>query len=180
MKRWLLMLLLAAPAVAWAQVREPALSDSEVEILRDRAPDAPARVLAFITFLDDRTRAIEKLATGRRKPGREEDLHDMMEQFSSIANDFEDNLDDYGKRHRDIRKVLPRLLAAAERWSTALRTPADNDAYKVSRTLALEAVNDLKESANELTKEQREYFLAHPPAKDESHGNGAEHYRPPQ
>ena len=52
-------------------------------------------MLAFAGILDDRTKAIDKLLAGKRKPGREQDLHDLMEQFSSIADDLEDNLDDY-------------------------------------------------------------------------------------
>ncbi len=165
----LLMLLLAAGTVQ-AQVQEPALSDAEVEILRDKAPLPAERVQAFTGFLDDRTKAIDKLLAGKRKPGREADLHDLMEQFSSIANDLEDNLEDYDKRHKDLRKALPKLLAAAERWATVLRSPADNEAYNVSRKLALEAVADLKQTATELTTEQKAYFLAHPPPKDDPHG----------
>lgn len=154
-----------------AQVREPALSEAEVEILRDKAPDPPERTLAFVGFLNDRTKAIEKLLAGKRKPGREQDIHDLMEEFSAIANDLEDNLEDYDKRHKDVRKVLPKLLAATERWATVLRSPADHEAYNVSRKLALEAVADVKATAIEMVRTQQEYFLAHPAPKDPG-GNG--------
>lgn len=165
-------MLLFVAGTAVAQVREPALSDNEVEILREKAPVPPERVQAFIQFLDDRTKAMDKLLAGRRKPGREEDLHDLMEQFSSIANDLEDNLEEYGKRHKDVRKSLPKLLAAADRWATALRTAADDQAYNVSRKLALEAVADVKQSANEMVTEQKAWFLAHPPPKDDNNYGG--------
>ena len=168
MKRWLLILLLLTAGSLRAQVRdqEPALSDAEVEILRDTAPAPAERVMAFVGFLDDRTKAIDKLLAGKRKPGREEDLHDLMEQFSSIANDLEDNLEEYSRRHKDLRKSLPRLLAATERWGTVLRSPADDQVYNVSRKLALEAVADVKETAGPMVEEQKAYFLAHPPPKD--------------
>jgi hypothetical protein len=141
-----------------------------VEKLREAAPLYNDRVLLFTGFLDDRAKAILTLTQGRRKPGREEDLHDLMEQFSSIANDLEDNLDDYGQRHRDIRKALPKLLAATDRWQTALKTPPDNQDYDASRKLALEAVADLHEDVAKLIDEQKAWFLAHPPGKEPTRG----------
>ena len=148
-----------------AQRREEALSDAEVEKLRDSAFSPPDRVLTFIDFLDLRTKQIDKLTVGKRQPGREEDIHDLMEQFASIADDFDDNLDDYSKYHRDIRKVLPKVVSATERWATSLRTPPENAAYSVSRKLALESLADVKESATKLIEEQKAWFLAHPPPK---------------
>ncbi len=153
-----------------AQVREKesALSDAEVEKLRDTAYFPPDRINAFIEFLDQRTKEIEKLSTGRRQPGREEDIHDMMEQFTSIADDLDDNLDDYGKYHRDVRKALPRLVAATERWATILRTPPENEAYSISRKLALETLADIRDTATKLIDDQKAWFLAHPPNKDDA------------
>ncbi len=179
MKLLALLILLFAAGTVHAQVDEPALSDAEVEILRNTAPDPPERVLAFLSFLDDRTKAIDKLLTLKRKPGKDEDLHDMMEQFSSIANDLEDNLEEYSKRHKDVRKSLPKLLAATERWATSLRTAPDNQAYNLSRKLALEAVSDVKQSATEMTAEQKAYFLAHPPPKEDNRGYSGDRRAPP-
>ena len=150
------------------QERIAALSDAEVEKLRESAPLYPERVQLFAEFVDARTSAIVVLSSGRRHAGRELDVHDRMEQFTSIADDLEDNLDDYGTHHRDIRKVLPKLLAATDRWQSALKTPPDNEAYNVARKLALQAVTDLHEDAVRLTEDQKAWFLAHPPEKTRS------------
>ena len=90
-----------------------------------------------------------------------------MEQFSSIANDLEDNLEEYSKRHKDVRKALPKLVAATERWATALRSPADSEAYNVSRKLALEALSNIKDSATQMVPVQQAFFLIFvlPPAQ---------------
>jgi hypothetical protein len=156
---------------AHAQMREDALSAAEVEKLRDTAYYPPQRVEAFIDFLNLRTGEIDKLSAGKRQPGREEDIHDAMEQFTSIAGDLEDNLEDYGKTHKDIRKALPKVLSAAERWGTALKTPPENAEYGVARKLALESLDDIRETVKELIEEQKAWFLAHPPAKP-SKGSG--------
>ncbi len=170
-----LVLALAAP-FAHAQIkdRDSALSDGEVEKIREAAPLFDQRVLLFSSILDERTKAILALTTGRKKPGRDEDIHDLMEQFTSIADDLEDNLADYGPRHRDLRKALPKVLAATERWQSALKTPPENQAYEVSRKLALEAVTDLREDLAKLIDEQKAWFLAHPPNKEDKKSNERE------
>ena len=159
-------LLPLVPSLA-AQAHESALSEGEVEKLRDTAYYPPERVLAFIAFLDQRTKEIDRLGTGTRRPGREEDIDDQMQQFASIADDLDDNLDEYDKHHRDLRKVLPKLVAATERWGTALKSPPVHPAYTLSRKLALESLNDVHQSAMELIESQKAWFLAHPPAKDD-------------
>ena len=145
--------------------REQALSDGEVEKLRDTAASAPDRVLVFVGFLDQRIDRIAKLTAGKRVPGREDDVHELMEQTTSILDDLEDNLDDYSKRHWDIRKALPKLVAATERWGTELKTPPENEAYSVSRKLALESLADVHEAAVRMIEEQKAWFAAHPPAR---------------
>lgn len=165
-----LLFLICLTPLAHAQPRESALSDGEVEQIREAAYYPSDRVLLFIKFMDERTRRIDDLYKHPRKPGREEDTHDLMEQFTSIADELDDNLDDYGPRHRDIRKALPKLLDATERWSSNLKTPPDDDAYNVSRRIALEAVQDLKEAATQMLDEQKAWFLAHPPPKDDGTG----------
>ncbi len=163
-----LLLLLALPM--HAQQPESALSEGEIEQLRDAAYVPVDRVLVFVQLLDGRDKSIANLYAHPRKPGREQDTHDLLEQFTSIADELNDNLDDYGPRHRDIRKALPKLLAASERWATDIKSPPENAAYDVSRRLALEAVRDIREQTIQLIEEQKTWFAAHPPAKDKSNG----------
>ena len=161
-----LLLVFLAPPVH-AQRESNAMTDAEVEQLRDSAYIANDRVLVFIKLLDVRTKAIQDLIAGPRKPGREQDIHDLLEQFTSIADELDDNLDDYGPAHRDIRRALPKLVEATERWATIIKSPTDNEAYNVSRKLALEAVRDLREASTQLIGEQRTWFIAHPPPKEQ-------------
>jgi hypothetical protein len=153
---------------AAAQRNEATLSEGEVEQLRDAAYVANDRVMVFIKLINTRIRALEDLYAKPRRPGREQDTHDLMEQFTSLANELEDNLDDYSERHRDIRKALPKLIEASDRWGTAIRTPADDAAYNVSRKIALESLEDVRQQANQVLQEQKAWFAAHPPKKDEN------------
>jgi hypothetical protein len=161
-----LLLALTLPLALHAQRHDSALSEGEVEKLRDAAYVPADRVMVFIGFLDTRTKSLESLFAHSRRPGREEDAHDLFEQITEISDELDDNLDDYAHRHQDIRKALPKLIQATERWSTELKTPPDNEAYSVSRKLALEAINDIHETATKLLEDQKAWFLAHPPPKE--------------
>lgn len=164
-------LLLATTIVATGpalrgQQKVDALSEAEVEKLRDTNREPNDRVQTFMHFLDDRTDKIRDLTAKPRQPGREEDIHEAMEQFVSIADDLADNLDEYNTRHWDVRHALPKLEKALDRWATALRSPAEDQRYEVERKLALEAIRDLREDSAKMLEEQKTWFAAHPPAKD--------------
>lgn len=160
--------LLDLPSFAQVNEAQPAMSEAEIDRLRDVAPEPQQRLLAFISFLDKRANAIEKLVSGSRHPGREQDIHDLMEQFNSICDDLGDNLDDYSRRHRDVRKVLPKLISASERWATVLRTPPQDERYNIARKLALTSLGDVQDSARQMVEEQRTYFQTHSPNEEAS------------
>ena len=144
------------------------MSESEIDQLRDAAYVPADRIAVFVKLLDTRASNMQALVAKPRRPGREEDLHEIFQQFASIVDELNDNLDDYGPRHRDLRKQLPKLLEATDRWATALRSPADSDVYKVSRSLALEGVQDVRDETKKLIEEQKAWFAAHPPSKETS------------
>jgi hypothetical protein len=158
--------LLALALPLHAQRGESSLSEGEIEQLRDAAYVPNDRVLVFIKLLDIRDKAIQALFAHPRKPGREQDTHDLLEQFTDIADELNDNLDDYGPRHSDIRKALPKLLDATERWASNIKQPPENPSYDLSRKLALEAIRDIREETTRLIEEQKAWFLAHPPGKE--------------
>lgn len=160
-----LCLAIACAQPALPQVHDTnTLSEAEVEQLRDAAYVPSDRVLVFVKLLDTRIRTIQDLLAKPRRPGREEDLHELLEQFTAISDELNDNLDDYETRHRDIRKPLPKLLDASERWASSLRGIPDNEIYNLSRKLALQSVRDTREETTKLIDGQRAYFAAHPEA----------------
>ena len=169
LRPFLLLLLLSvwiASERSIAQSTDGAMSESEIDQLRDAAYVPADRIAVFIKLLDTRAAQLQTLVAKPRRPGREEDVHDILQQFASIVDELNDNLDDYGPRHRDLRKQLPKLLDATDRWSTALRSPAESEVYKVSRSLALEGVQDAREETRKLIEEQKAWFAAHPPSKE--------------
>lgn len=142
------------------------LSESEVEEIREAAMEPSQRVVVFQKIVDARIERIQRVLVDVRAQGRPADIHQNMDEISGVVNELEDNLDEYTAAHKDLRKVLPKLVLATDRWASILRQPPDNDRYNVTRTLALEAVADLKDDAQKLLPEQDAYFKAHPPSKE--------------
>ena len=159
--------LLALTLPLHAQREDNAMSEGEIEQLRESAYFPSDRILVFIKLLDARNKKIQDLYAHPRKPGREQDTHDLLEQFTNIADELNDNLDDYGPHHKDLRKVLPKLLDATERWASNIKQPPENAVYDLSRKLALEAIRDIREEATHLVEDQKTWFAAHPPAKED-------------
>ena len=151
---------------ALAQRGNADLSEAEVEQLRDAAMDPAARVLVYQKLIDTRMERIQRVLIDVRAQGRAKDIHQNMDEVSGIVNELEDNLDEYASAHRDLRKPLPKLVGATERWQSILRQPPENEQYKLARSLALEAVADVKDEATKLIPEQAQYFKEHPPSKN--------------
>jgi hypothetical protein len=156
-----------------AQQRDSALTEAEIEQVRDARYYPSDCILLFVKFLDLRVQEIQDLYAKPRRPGREQDTHDLLVQFTSVADELSDNLDDYGPRHADLRKALPKIVDAAARWSSALKSPPDDPTYDVARKIALESVRDLRESATELSADQTAWFKLHPAAKQPKPGDTA-------
>ena len=172
-----LALLCAGARPCHAQAGEDVLSQKEVDTLRDTAFDPADRIAAYVQILNDREHRLDDLLAKRR--GHTDfggEVHDVVDQFGAIVDELNDNLDEYSRHHRDVRKALPKLIQATERWSTALRTPADDEAYAVVRRIALDNVKDTRELAEALQTELAAYFKAHPEAeKEEKRRKGDPH-----
>ena len=168
----LVLALLALPASLHAQPPDSDLTQTEIDQVRQYRYFPADCVLLFVKFLDLRTQELQDLYAHPRRPGREQDTHDLLQQFASITDELSDNLDEYGPRHIDLRKALPKILTGIDRWTADINALPDNDAYTVTRKLALESLRDLRESTTRLAADQAAWFKAHPPGKQDQDKNG--------
>lgn len=171
--RWLFVpfaavLLLGIVPAAHTQKEDDALSQREIDDLRDAAFEPVARIHVFTAILNNRQKRIEDLLARRRNhtdfPG---EMHDALDQFAKVIDELNDNLDDYNRRHRDVRKELPKLIESTERWSTTLRSVGENDAFNVVHRIAVDNVKDTNSLASSLQTDLSAYFKAHPEAAAE-------------
>jgi len=138
------------------------MSDAEEESLRQTAVAPMDRIVAYEKMLDDREHTIDTLVNKPHRPAFASDMHDAIEQIGAIADELNDNLDEYKRKMRDVRKVLPKLIAATERWATSLRAAGSDERYDVVRKIALSALTDTHDLAVEMQDAQVKYAKEHP------------------
>jgi hypothetical protein len=147
-----------------AQAPEGVLSEREVESLREASYVPLERIAAYVTILNDREKIIETLLSKPHRVGFGEDMHDAIGEFGAIADELNDNLDEYNAKRRDVRKALPKLIGATDRWSTMLRAAGEDEKYKVARKIALDTVKDMHDLAVQMQVDLGAYFKDHPEA----------------
>jgi hypothetical protein len=155
----------SASGFAPAQAREGVMSDGEVESLREAAYVPLDRIVAYEKILDSRASRLDSLLRARRHVNFPEDLHDLLDQMAAIADELNDNLDEYRAHHRDVRKGLPKLVQETDRWTKALQAAPEDAENKVIHKLAVDAVEDVRVQAKEMGPELDAYFKEHPEAE---------------
>jgi hypothetical protein len=124
----LTLLFLLLSLTAGAKRRDP-LTEAEADQLREVAMQPYERIKLLIKFTEARLVAIDqvrvdpKLAAGRGKQ-----IHDLLEDFTSLLDEINDNLDQYEARTLDkgtvkqYHKGLKELIEADARFDLKLRT----------------------------------------------------------
>lgn len=168
--RTLCVLLLLCATVTHAQRHSTAISEAEEEKIRDAAAFPANRVMVFQQIIETRIQRMQAILVDKRAQGRREDLKQNMDEISGLIDEFQDNLEDYDHAHRDLRKPLPKLLTAIERWQSILKQPPVDESYELTRKLAMEAVEDVRKEVTDMIPAQDAYFKAHPPDKNANPG----------
>lgn len=177
----MLALLVCAAGTVRAQAPDGVMSEAEIESLREANYIPTDRLAAYEKILDSRQKRLDSLMVGRRHVGREIDVHDLIDEMGSITDELTENLDEYRRKNRDVRKVLPKLIQQVDKWVVAIKAPPDDEAYNIVRKIALDNLRDLREEAEAMIPEQEAYFKAHPDAaKSEKERRDPEHAHDPR
>ncbi len=152
-------------APAQQQNKDP-LTDDQVEQVRDAADRPAERVKLYTKFIEQRTSEIHKQATSRLPSQHPEvELHNLLQEFTRLADELQDNLDSYADEHADMRKPLKELIEHSSKWPAVLNEPQASSQYDFARKTALDAAISTNDLAKKLLKEQEEYFAEHKPPK---------------
>jgi hypothetical protein len=125
-KLTLMMLLLGLAAAAR---RHDPLTEAETDQLREVAMEPNRRVQLYIKFAEARLVAIDQVRVDPKLGAeRGKHIHDLLEDFTAILDEINDNLDQYESRPLDkdtvkqYHKALKELIEADERFDLKLRT----------------------------------------------------------
>jgi hypothetical protein len=169
--------LFAVFLTAWplfAQSQRDPLNEDEVDQIREVADRPAERVKLYMKFIEQRIDAIRQMTSDANVQNKPAKLRSLMEEFTRLADELQDNLDNYEDTHGDVRKPLKELISASVKWGDVLKSPPPDRSYDFSRKTALEAANSATEQATKLLTDQTRYFAEHkkgrkddsPPPKD--------------
>lgn len=123
----IIVLLLLVSVTAFARKRDP-LTEAETDQLREVAMEPYQRIKLLIKFTEARLLAIDQMrADPKQANGRGKQIHDLLEDFTSLIDEINDNLDQYEGRTMDkdqvkqYHKGLKELIEADERFDLKLK-----------------------------------------------------------
>ena len=159
---FLIPLLFAIPQHATAQRRDP-LNEKEIDEMRESAEWPDKRLELMVKFIRARVTAIEELqANGKAAKDRPMQIHDLLQDFTLLLDEIQDNVDMYASHKADMRKGLTLLLEADGEWQLKLRRlkqqspPEELEQYSFALANANDAANDTAEDARQELQEQNE------------------------
>jgi hypothetical protein len=124
----LLLLVLLLGVAASARRRDP-LTEAESDQLREVAQEPYQRLKLLVKFTEARLVAIDQVRVDPKlSKERGKQIHDLLEDFTSLMDEINDNLDQYEARPLDkdqtkqYHKGLKELIEADERFDLKLRT----------------------------------------------------------
>lgn len=118
-----MILLLVASGVAQRQ-RDP-LTPPEIDQLRDTAMEPEQRLKLYIKFARVRLASVEQVRSDSKVTDRAQQTHDKLEDFLTVYDELNDNIDTYVDRKNDIRKPLKAIIEADTEFQSKLRALKD-------------------------------------------------------
>ena len=156
----LLLAFVSCCAQAQTRNRDP-LTPQEVDQMRDTADFPSKRLELMIGFARARMKSITELRTATKiPPDRPQKIHELLQDFLTLLDEMDDNIDMYGAHKTDMRKGLKLLIEADSEWQLQLRQlqeqspPEELQQYSFALTNARDGVKDSGQGARETLEEQ--------------------------
>lgn len=158
--------LLAAGTGSAQRLGHDPLTGPEIDQLRDTAQEPNKRLKLYVEFARARMDSIDKLADDPKAKDRASQLHDLLQDFSTLMDEIADNVDMYSDQHWDIRKSLRLVIEGDSEFQLKLKKLAQStddaalagqaDQYKFVLHDALDSLNSNGDDARHVMQEQNE------------------------
>jgi hypothetical protein len=152
-----LILLAIAPAIA--QSKKDPLTDQQIEDVREAGDQPLQRIKLFVGYVDDRAKGIHTLNLDPIAQNKNVRLHNLMEEFTRLSDELQDNMDNFDQQHADLRKVLKEIVDKTGEWGTILNEPKPSPQYDFSRKTAIDANQSAHETAVQMLADETKYFI---------------------
>lgn len=160
-------------AVAQQHHHDP-LSDGEIDKLRDAAQEPDIRLKLYVSFARTRLENVQQIHSDPKATDKDKQIRDALQDFISIYDELDENVDTFADRGEDLRKALKPVIEADTEFGSRLRafklslanSPKEAEAYDFLLGTALEAVDSAAKDHRDLLAEHEEKFKN---KKDKSH-----------
>ena len=157
-----LLTLAVASSTSFAQKQHhDPLTEAQVEKIREAGIDPNQRIKLYTEYLNDHVNVVKSLTNRGKSDARARRLDQELQDVATLMDELGSNLDEYSERRADMRPALKTLADESKRWLGTLRALAGEDSFDLSRKEAIEAGDDLSDSAQRLLTEQTTYFETH-------------------
>ncbi|MGA7687365.1 MAG: hypothetical protein WCA58_20295 [Terriglobales bacterium] len=159
-----LFLLLTLPVCA--QKKDDPLNPLEIDQLRDAMLDPDERLKLYVKFTRDRMAKLEEMRGNPKTTERGLQTHDMLQDFLTLYDELNDNIDMYVGRKNDIRKPMKAVIEADTEFQSKLRAlkdaaganPAEAKQFEFLMTDALDTVDTSADEHRKTLTEVEEYM----------------------
>ena len=152
-------LILLAIAPAFAQSKKDPLTDQQIEDVREAGDQPLQRIKLFVGYVDDRAKGIHTLNLDPIAQNKNVRLHNLMEEFTRLSDELQDNMDNFDQQHADLRTVLKEIVDKTGEWGTILNEPKPSPQYDFSRKTAIDANQSAHETAVQMLADETKYFI---------------------
>jgi ABC-type transporter Mla subunit MlaD len=150
--------MLLAMVTASAQSRKDPLTDRQIEEVREAGDQPPERIKLFVGYVDDRAKEIDSLSKDSSAQNRALRIHNLLDEFTRLSDDLQDNMDNFDDQHADLRKILKDVVAKTTEWATVLNEPPPHPQYDFMRKSALDANRSAHDGAEHMLADEEKYF----------------------
>jgi hypothetical protein len=152
-------LLAIAPAgTSWAQSKKDPLTEQQIEAVREAGDQPLERIRLFVGYVDERAKAIHTLSADTIAQNKNVRMHNLLDEFTRLSDDLQDNMDNFNEQHADLRKVLKEIVDKTTEWTTVLNEPKPSDQYDFVRKTAIDSNQSAHEGATQMLADEIKYF----------------------
>jgi ABC-type transporter Mla subunit MlaD len=143
----------------FAQSKKDPLTEQQIEDVREAGDQPLQRIKLFVGYVEERSNAIHSLTTEVGAQNRTARMHNLLDEFTRLSDDLEDNMDNFNDQHADLRKVLKEIVDKSGQWGTVLNQPPPSNQYDFARKSALESNQSVHDAAVQMLADQEKYFI---------------------
>ena len=159
-----LLFCLSSPVLA--QRRSDPLTPGEIDQLRDAAMEPEPRMKLYVGFARARLVKLEQMRADPRVTDRAHQTHAMLDEFLTIYNELNDNLDNFEGRNADLRKALKVVIEGDTEFQAKLRaikadprsSKEESNEYEFVLSNAIETVDSAVDDHRKMMTEQEEIW----------------------